>query len=112
MSQQLRFVEDEDGMLLARFVQTDDGLRDLCRQIAAVVDRIKVMSDLTQKIERRAGGPVQVNNLDEIAIQTSEPGSGSGELAGTDFSGEKTGAAMIDEELQAGLDPLLAGVFE
>ena len=55
---------------------------------------------------------MQVNDFEQIRIQTGKPGSGRGGLAGTDFAGEKPGAAMINEELQAGLDLLPAGVFE
>ena len=61
-------------------------------EIAAIVRRfqIQAMSDLTEKIQRRAGGPVQVNHFEEIGIQPGKPGSGSGGLAGADFAGEKT----------------------
>jgi hypothetical protein len=55
---------------------------------------------------------VQVNPFEQIRVQTGKPGSGRGGLAGADFAGEKTGAAVIDEELQTGLDLLPASVFE
>src|SRR5919109_5112345 len=101
-------------MLLAGFVQTDDGFRDLCGEIAAVMGglQIEAVGDLTKKVERRTRGPVQIKDLEEIRIQSRNPGSGGGGLAAADFAGEKPGATVFDEELQASLNLLPAGVFE
>src|SRR5919108_6477825 len=101
-------------MQLACFVQTDDSFRDLCGEIATVMGRLQIeaVGDLTKKVERRTRGPVQINHLEETRIQTGQPGSGGGGLAGADFAGEKTRATVFDEELQASLDLLPAGVFE
>jgi hypothetical protein len=40
--QQLRFVADEDGMLLLAFVEVYDGLGDLADQIAAIMRRLQI----------------------------------------------------------------------
>ena len=42
MRQQLRFVADENGMLLLALVQAHDGLGDLAHQIAAPVRRFQI----------------------------------------------------------------------
>jgi hypothetical protein len=38
--QQLRFIADEDGMLLLAFVERQDGFRDLSDEIAAIMGRM------------------------------------------------------------------------
>ena len=49
----LVLIEHKDRVLLARLVQAHDGLRDLCRHIAAVMGRFQVqaMSYLTKQVE-------------------------------------------------------------
>ena len=70
MRQQLRFVADENGMLLLALVQSHDGLRDLAHQIAAPMRRFQIQlpRHLAQQIERRAGGEVHVQNLVEVGV--------------------------------------------
>ena len=41
MREQLRFIENQDGMLLFGFVQAHDGFRDLIDEIAAIVSRLQ-----------------------------------------------------------------------
>jgi hypothetical protein len=61
----LRFVADEDGMLLLALVEVYDGLGDLADQIAAIVRRLKIQlqRQLAEQIQGRSRGPVQVQNL-------------------------------------------------
>src|SRR5439155_19114716 len=42
MREQLGFIADEDGMLLLRLIEAHDGLRNLTRQIAAIVSGLEV----------------------------------------------------------------------
>ena len=58
--QQLRFVADEDGMLLLAFVEVYGGLGDLADQIAAIVRRLQVQlqRQLAEQIQGRTRSPV------------------------------------------------------
>ena len=54
MAEKLRFIQNQDGMLFAGLVQTDDGFRDLSREIAAIVRRLQIQTagNLAQQVQR------------------------------------------------------------
>lgn len=106
MAQQLGFVADEQGVLLLAAVETHQGLGDLAHQVAAVMGgfQIQFHGQEAEQIQGGAAGPVQVKDLIEIGIKGGGEGAGGGGLAGADFAGEQTGAVVIDQELQPGLD--------
>src|SRR5207247_2302576 len=106
MAQQLRFVADENGMLLFALVKMHDGLGDLAHQIAAVVRRFQIQfqGDLAEQIQSRSRGPVQIQDLIEVGIEASGEGAGRGRFTSAHFAGQQAGAVMIDQELEARLD--------
>ena len=55
---------------------------------------------------------MQVNHFEQIRIQARKPGSGGRRLSRTDFTGQQSGATVIDEKLQPRLNLFLSGVFE
>ena len=101
-------------MLLFGFVQTNDGFGDLINQIAFEVSRLQIQipRQLSQQIQSRAGRPVQVDDLVQVGIQAGQPDSGGGGFARAGLAGEKTGAAVIGEKLQARLQLGPGGGFK
>jgi hypothetical protein len=65
MRQQMRFVADENRMLLFALIQAHDGVGNLAHQVATEVRRLEVQRqcDLAQQIERRAGSEVDIEDL-------------------------------------------------
>jgi hypothetical protein len=69
LRQQLCFMADENGVvLLVGLIETHDDLRGLAREIAAIVRRFHIQFErqLTQQIERRSRGPVQIQDLIQV----------------------------------------------
>ena len=54
MAEKLRFIQNQDGMLFTGLVQTDDGFRDLSREIAAIMRRLQIQTtgNLAQQVQR------------------------------------------------------------
>ena len=102
MAQQLRFVADENGVLLFALVEIHDGGGDLAHQVAAVVRRFEVefQGQLAEQIQSGPGSPVQIQDLVEVGIESGGEGAGGGGLAGADFAGEQTGAVVIGQKLE------------
>ena len=111
MAQQLGFVTDENGMLLLAPIEAHDGAGDLAHKVAAVVGRFQVQfqRQLAEQIQRRSGGPVQVEDLIQVGIERGGEAAGGGGFTGADFTGEQPGAVMIGQKLQPrfGLVPCL-----
>ena len=65
MRQQVSFIADQNGMLLLALVETHNGAGDLAHQVAAKVGRFQIQfqGDLTEQVERGAGGEVHVEDL-------------------------------------------------
>ena len=93
-------------MLLLALVQTHDGVGNLAHQVAAVVRRLQVQfqGDLAQQVQRRARGPVHVEDLVEAGIERGGEHARGGGLAGAHFAGEQADAVMLDQKLQPRLD--------
>src|SRR6266404_1091343 len=93
-------------MLLLALIQAHDGLRDLARQIAAIVRRLQIQLQrhLAEQIQRRAGRPVQIHHFEQIRIQGGGEAARGGGLARTDFTGQQPHAVMIHQKLEPRLD--------
>jgi hypothetical protein len=48
---------------------------------------------------------VQVDGLEKAGIEAGNEGASCGGFAGADFAGQQAGAAMINQELKASLNP-------
>ena len=97
-------IKTKNRVLLFGFVESDDGFGDLIDEIALEVRgfETQIAGQLAEQIQRRTGGPVQIDRLVEVGIQTGQPGSGGRRLARSSFSGQQARATMIGEELKAG----------
>src|SRR5215831_11995284 len=106
VAQQLGLVADEQGVLFLALIQAHDSLRDLARQVAAIVRRLQIQFQrhLAEQIERRARRPVQIHHLEQIGIQTGGEAARRGALARTDFAGDQPRAAMLYQKLEPRLD--------
>src|SRR5919109_1519867 len=106
MAQKLSFIADENGMLFLTLIQTHNGLRDLARQIAAIVRRLQIefQRHLAEQIEGRARRPVQIHHFEQIGIQRGGEAARRGALARTDFAGEQPRAVMLHQKLEPRLD--------
>lgn len=102
MAQQRGFVTDENGVLFFALLEAHDGGGDLARQVAAVVRRfqIQLQRQLPEQVQRRSGGPVQIEDLIQVRMERGGEGAGGGGLARADLAGEQTGAVMIGQKLQ------------
>jgi hypothetical protein len=113
MRQQVRFVADENRVLLLALVQPQDGFGDLAAQIAAPARRFQVQLQrhLAQQVQRRAGGEVHVQDLVQVGIERGGEDARGGGLAGTHFAGDQAHAVMLGQELQPCFDlvPALGG---
>src|SRR5580658_4593964 len=106
MRQQVGFIADQNGMLLFALVQTHDGSGDLAHQVAAEVCRLQVQfqGDLTQQVQRRARGEVDVEDLVQTAIEGGGEHARGGGLTCAHFAGDQAGAVMLSQELEPRLD--------
>jgi len=106
MTQQMGFITNEDGVLLFALVQPHEGFRDLAHQIAAIMRRLQVQfaGQLEEKIQNRAGGSVQIENLIEVRVEAGGEGAGGGGLARSHLAGEQTCGLVIDQKLQSSLE--------
>ena len=71
MGKQVCFIADQHRMLLLAGVEANDSVSDLPHQVAAKVRRLQVQRqrDLTQQVQRRAGGEVDIKHLISLYTQ-------------------------------------------
>jgi len=95
-------------------VQTDDRLRDLSGEIAAVMRRFQIQTtgNLAQQVQRRTRRPVQVDHLKEARVQSGKPVPGGRGFTGTDLAGQQPRASVVDQKLQSRLNLLPSDVLE
>src|SRR5438128_11099172 len=97
MAQQLGLVADENGMLLFALVEAHDGFGDLAHQVAAVMRRLQIQlqGQLAEKIQSRPGGPMQIQDLIEVGVESGGESGGSGGRDGVSSAGEQTRAVIL-----------------
>src|ERR1035437_6045576 len=81
----------------------------LRRTMAPEIWRTRSLRQWAEQIQRRSGGPVQVEDLIQVGIERGGEAAGGGGFTGADFTGEQPGAVMIGQKLQPrfGLVPCL-----
>src|ERR1700733_8476616 len=66
--------------------------------------QIQLPSQLTEQIQGRSRGPVQIQDLIQVGMQSSGKGARRCRFTGADLAGQQTGTMMIYEELKTGVD--------
>src|SRR5450755_3957364 len=100
MRQQMRFITDQNRMLLLALNEPHHCVGDLPHQIATTVRRLQVQSqcDLPQQIQSRACREVNIENLEQVRVErSSEQARGRG-LASAYLTCKQTGARMTREQ--------------
>ena len=90
-------------MLFFFFVEPDDSLGDLARQVAPHVKGLQTefKSGLPEQIQSGTGVPVQVDDLEKAGIEAGNESANCGGFSGADFAGQQAGATMIHKKLKA-----------